>query len=165
VHTYKITISAMPILNWRVAFEKLNGFKMTRQLTLLLFLTISTSIFARHQFNKDIFKVDTVYSLSDVDTEPILEGGMESLYKKWNSLVKYPSQARRNKIEGRVFLSFIIDENGNMVETKVEKGIGYGCDEASVNALLKTGLKWTPAIKAGKNVKVKLFLPFVFKLN
>jgi periplasmic protein TonB len=136
---------------------------MNRLLTLMFFLTISTLTLAKSRLEPRLFEADTVYSLSDVDSEPIPEGGMESLYKKWNSFAKYPPQAKRHKIEGRVFLSFVIDENGNTIEPKVEKELGYGCDEAAVEALIKTKFKWTPATKAGKNVKVRLFLPFMFK--
>ena len=46
---------------------------------------------------------------------------MESLYKKWNSVVKYPAKARINNIEGKLFVSFIVDEMGNISDYKVEK--------------------------------------------
>jgi periplasmic protein TonB len=133
-------------------------------LTPLLAINL-TLTFATSQFDYKTLQSDTVYSYSDVDTRPTLEKGMESLYKKWNSYAKYPSQARRNKIEGKVFLSFVVDEKGNITEPKVEQGLGYGCDEAAIEALLKTGLKWTPGIKDGKNVKVRMVLPFAFRLK
>lgn len=137
---------------------------MTKFFTTIL-VTISTLTFAAPHFDRQSVPTDTVYSYSEVDTKPAPEKGMESLYKKWNFYAKYPSKARRNKIEGKVYVSCIIDENGELIESTVEKGLGYGCDEAAIAALQKTKLKWTPGTKGGKKVKVKMILPFTFRLN
>lgn len=134
-------------------------------ITIAAILTLPFLARARDKSIEIITVADTVYSLSDVDTQPQLEGGMQSLYDRWHDLVQYPPQAKKLKIEGRVFLSFIIDENGNMVDPKVLRGIRAGCDEAAIDALMKAGLKWTPATKGGQNVKVSMVLPFVFKLK
>jgi TonB family protein len=136
-----------------------------RKFLTVLFVILSTLTFATSKINNNAFKSDTIYSYDDVDTKPTVEKGMESLYKKWNSVVKYPAKARKNNIEGKLFVSFIVDEMGNISDHKVEQGLGYGCDEAAIEALVKTGLKWTPGIKDGKNVKVRIVLPFAFKLT
>jgi len=133
-------------------------------LTTLLFTIIFAS--RGYSFNEwEMIQTDTVYSLKDVDNEPEPEGGIEALYSKWNSLGTYPKEARRKGIEGRVLISFIIDEAGRMSDAKVEEGIGHGCDEVAVEALLKTGVKWIPAMKDNVKVKVRMVAPFVFRLK
>ena len=128
-------------------------------------IAICSLAFGASKYECSHLKTDTIYSYDEVDTKPTLEKGVESLYRKWNSVAKYPSEARRNGIEGSVFISFIINENGEIVEPKVLQGLGYGCDEAAVEALKKTKLKWTPGTKSGKNVKVKMVMPFAFRLT
>lgn len=107
----------------------------------------------------------TVYEASDVDTAPEPEGGFENLYKVWNSKVKYTLEAVEKGIEGRVFVRFVVDEQGQMSNFKIEQGLGYGLDDAALTGLEKTNLKWAAAEKEGKKVSVNMIMPFVFKLN
>jgi len=89
--------------------------------------------------------------------EPI--GGMYSIQSK----IKYPEDAKRNGVEGKVFIQAFIDEMGNVVETKVIKGAGYGLDEAALTAVKET--KFFPGKQKGKPVKVQVSIPIVFKLE
>ena len=52
--------------------------------------------------------------------EPI--GGLYAIQSK----IKYPEEAKRNGVEGKVFIQAFIDETGNVVEAKVIKGVGHG---------------------------------------
>lgn len=98
-----------------------------------------------------------VYEEADKMPEPV--GGIEAILKR----VVYPEDAKKNGIEGKVFLSTVIDESGNTTDIKVIKGAGNGLDEAAVNAL--KGVKFTPGEVDGKKVKVKIVLPVMFKLK
>lgn len=110
-------------------------------------------------------EIDTVYSYSDVDVKPIPVKGIEALYKKWRGIAKYPIEAKRKRIQGKVYVSFTVDETGNLIDLKVEQGIGHGCDEAAIKALSEIDLEWQPGVKNGEKVKVRMFLPFTFKLD
>lgn len=90
---------------------------------------------------------------------PGLIGGLSSIQEK----IRYPETAKEAGIEGRVFLQFIVDENGSVVDPIVVRGIGYGCDEAALEAL-KTA-RFTPGMQSGKPVQVKMSLPVVFRLR
>ncbi len=90
---------------------------------------------------------------------PEIEGGMAALAKN----IVYPNEAKENNIQGKVFVSAVIDENGNVISAKVIKGIGYGCDESAVEAVKKT--KFTPAKDKGKNVKVQITIPIMYALK
>ncbi len=89
--------------------------------------------------------------------EPI--GGLYAIQSK----IKYPEEAKRNGVEGKVFIQAFIDETGNVVEAKVIKGVGHGLDEAALEAVKQT--KFTPGKQKGKPVKVQVSIPIVFKLQ
>jgi protein TonB len=94
-----------------------------------------------------------------VEQEPELIGGIEGLQKK----VKYPDMAIRSNVSGRVYLQFIVNENGDVVDPFVVKGIGAGCDEAAL-AAIKTA-KFKPGKQRGKPVKVQYQIYITFRLR
>lgn len=89
--------------------------------------------------------------------EPI--GGMFSIQEK----IIYPEIAKRAGIEGKVFVLAFIDEKGNVVQAKIIKGIGAGCDEVALNAIKET--KFIPGGHNGRTVKTQVSIPIVFKLQ
>ncbi|MEO1049936.1 MAG: energy transducer TonB [Bacteroidota bacterium] len=99
-----------------------------------------------------------------VERMPEPDGGMSSFYEYVSKKMKYPSQARRMGIEGRVFVQFFIEEDGSLSEVTAIKGIGAGCDEEAVR-VLKNAPKWKPGKQRGRPVKVKMIIPIVFSLN
>jgi protein TonB len=99
----------------------------------------------------------SIYLSVDVMPEPI--GGISEIMKK----ITYPEEAKKNGIQGKVFVTAIIDETGKVMETSIEKGIGSGCDEVAEKAIAQTS--FTPGLLDGKKVKVRVVIPIMFKLN
>lgn len=93
-----------------------------------------------------------------VEEPPQPIGGLAAIQNK----IVYPIAAKRLGIEGKVLIQAIIDENGNVAKAKVIKGIGSGCDEAALDAVKSS--KFTPGKQRGKNVRVQITIPIVFKL-
>jgi TonB family protein len=94
------------------------------------------------------------------DEPPHPIGGFKEL-QRW---VYYPEIPRKTGVEGRVYVNVLINETGEVEETKVLKSLGdNGCDEAAVEAITK--VKWEPAKKDNKPVKVWVGIPVVFKLK
>ena len=89
---------------------------------------------------------------------PKLIGGLASVQDE----IIYPEEAKANGIEGQVIVQFIVDEQGNVTEPHVIRGIGSGCDKAALEAV-KTA-KFEPGKQRGKPVKVQFTLPITFKL-
>lgn len=89
--------------------------------------------------------------------EPI--GGIKAIQEK----IVYPEIAKRASVEGKVYILAFVDESGNVTKANVIKGIGAGCDEAALDAVLKT--KFKPGKQRGKPVKVQVSIPVVFKLQ
>ena len=94
---------------------------------------------------------------ADEMPEPI--GGLASIQKN----IRYPQLAKLAGIEGKVYVLAFLDEAGNVVNARVIKGIGAGCDEAALEAIKV--VKFTPARNNGEPVKVQVTIPIVFKLK
>ncbi|TGE05501.1 energy transducer TonB [Hymenobacter fodinae] len=82
-----------------------------------------------------------------------------------NKLVRYPAQAQSRQTEGVVFASFVIDETGRVINPRIVKGIGDGCDEEVVRVLQQTSGHWQPGVREGQPVKVRLTLPIRFAFD
>jgi periplasmic protein TonB len=94
-----------------------------------------------------------------VEEDPELIGGLEGLQRS----IRYPEIARKAGIEGRVFVQFVVDEKGNVIDPVVTRGIGGGCDEAALEAVRKA--KFKPGKQRGRPVKVQYSLPVTFRLQ
>jgi len=99
-----------------------------------------------------------------VDQLPEFPGGKKGLVDYLNANLKYPSEAKRNHIQGTVLVSFVVEKDGSITGTRVLNGIGGGCDEASIETINSMPL-WNPAIQDGKNVRVLFNLPITFVLR
>ena len=105
---------------------------------------------------------DSVYSV--VDQDPEFEGGLEALYKYLAENIKYPDQAKADKVEGRVFIRFVIETDGSVSGAEVLRGIGGGCDEEALRVV--QGMpNWKPGMVAGEPVRVQYNIPITFKLQ
>lgn len=94
-----------------------------------------------------------------VEQMPELIGGLPELQKK----IHYPEIAKKAGVEGRVIVQFIVDEQGNVIDPIVQRGIGAGCDEEAIRAIQQA--KFKPGKQRGKAVRVKMSLPISFKLK
>lgn len=106
--------------------------------------------------------VDQIFTIVEESAAP--EGGMKSFYKYIRKNLSYPRQAKRMGIEGKVFLSFIVDKDGSITNISVIRGIGGGCDEEATR-ILKEAPKWKPGKQRGRAVKQKMTFPINFKLK
>lgn len=92
-------------------------------------------------------------------------GGYPAFYRGHvKDNLKYPEQAIKEGIEGRVALQFIVSKDGSVSNVKVTQGIGAGCDEEAVR-ILKQSPKWQPAVHQGKPVKSKATIFISFKIK
>ena len=120
----------------------------------LSFPIIKEDTFPQNKATKQIFTI--------AEQNPEFIGGQLELYKWLARNIKYPLEAKKNKIEGRVFVKFVIEERGEIGDVKVMQGIGYGCDEEAAR-VVKNMPKWKPAMQNGKPVAIYYNMPIVFK--
>ncbi len=105
---------------------------------------------------------DDFVLVAEVNAEP--EGGMETLLKFLAKNIKYPRQAQKLGVEGKVLVQFIVNKDGSLTDFSVLKGVGAGCDEEAVR-VLREAKAWKPAKQRGRAVKQRIVLPVVFKLS
>ena len=94
-----------------------------------------------------------------VENMPELIGGLGSIQSK----IKYPEMAKKAGVEGRVIVQFVVDEEGNVQDPQVVRGLGAGLDEEALRAVKMA--KFKPGMQRGKPVKVKMSLPITFRLK
>lgn len=99
-----------------------------------------------------------------VEEEPEFPGGMEALYKYLGESIKYPQLAKENNIEGKVYVTFVVEKDGSIANPRILRDIGGGCGNEAVR-VVKAMPKWKAGKQRGKNVRVQFNLPVSFKLN
>ena len=105
---------------------------------------------------------DEVFKVVEVDPE--FPGGVEALYKYLADNIKYPEQAKKDGVQGRVFVRFVVEADGTVAEAEVLRGIGGGCDEEALR-VVNAMPKWKPGTVDGKPVRTQYNLPITFRLN
>lgn len=115
--------------------------------------------------------VESAHAVTAIETVvvaeemPEFEGGVAGLMRYVSQNIVYPPIAREIGKEGTVYVSFVVNEIGNVENVKVMRGIGYGCDEEVVRVVGKMP-RWKKAGKnAGHPVKVRFNIPVSFRLK
>ncbi|MDW3196145.1 MAG: energy transducer TonB [Cytophagales bacterium] len=106
-------------------------------------------------------KVDEIFDIVETLPEPI--GGYAAFYRFLAENLDYPKDALKNRVEGKVFVQFVIEKDGGLTNFKVLKGIGSSCDEEAIR-VLTTVPNWEPGKQRGRNVRVYRTIPIIFKL-
>jgi TonB family protein len=105
--------------------------------------------------------VDIVFTL--VDEQPSPQDGMASFYQYIRENLKYPQTAIENRVEGKVYVQFIVGKDGNIENARVIHGLGGECDEEAVRVVQQSP-QWNPGKNNGQPVKVRMILPITYKL-
>ncbi len=107
---------------------------------------------------------DGVYSRADV--MPMYPGGEDALQKFVEDNIEYPEQAIENGAEGDVRVVFTVDEKGKVTNIKAtgDNNVEYGMKEEAVEVMNKMPA-WTPGKVKGKNVKTRMTLPIVYRIE
>lgn len=138
----------------------------TKLVGLMLFLLCGCLplIAQQEQKTKPIEKVgkDGIYLV--VDKMPEFPGGSEALIKYLRESIKYPVEAQKNKIQGRVIIQFVVKEDGSLDMVKVARGVDPLLDAEALR-VVETMPKWIPGVEKGVPVKVRFTVPIMFSLN
>lgn len=101
-----------------------------------------------------------VYQLAD--EMPGFPGGDAAFAKFLRAKINYPTTALNHGASGKVHVSFVVDEQGHILDPKVVKGLGFGLDEEALR-LVRIMPWWNPGRIGGHPVKVAYTLPIVFR--
>lgn len=105
---------------------------------------------------------DEVFKVVEVDPE--FPGGLEALYKYLAENIKYPVMAKNNKVEGRVYITFVIEKDGNVSDAKVLRSVNEELDAEALR-VINAMPKWKPGMQQGVPVRVQYNIPITFKLQ
>jgi protein TonB len=94
-----------------------------------------------------------------VENMPELIGGLAAIQQN----IRYPEMAKKAGVEGRVIVQFVVDEEGNVLDPQVVRGLGAGLDEEALRAVQQA--KFTPGKQRGQPVRVRMSLPITFRLR
>jgi protein TonB len=97
------------------------------------------------------------------DAMPQYPGGYTAMNRYLFERLKYPASALSQKIEGRVWCSFIVAETGALTDIQVERSVYLSLDQEAVR-VLQAMPAWIPGTVRGFPARVKVYLPIVFKL-
>lgn len=95
---------------------------------------------------------------------PKFPGGDKALIEFLQKNVKYPVEAQKKGVEGRVVVSFVVEKDGSLTEIKTVKSVDPLLDEEAVR-VVSAMPKWEPGKQKGKPVRVKYNVPISFKLT
>jgi len=98
-----------------------------------------------------------------VEESPSFPGGDEARIRFLTDNIKYPQIARESSIQGTVYVTFVVEKNGNVTDVRILRGIGGGCDEEAVR-VIKAMPRWNPGKQRGKPVRVQFNMPIKFTL-
>lgn len=107
-------------------------------------------------------EVEEIFTI--VEDQPEFPGGIGAFYKYVATNLRYPAQARRMGIAGKVFVQFVVEKDGRLTDVQILKGIGAGCDEEALR-VIKKSKAWKPGRQRGRPVKVRMIIPINFRLG
>jgi protein TonB len=100
-----------------------------------------------------------------VEDMPKFRGGDINKFREWvQKRVRYPELAAENGIQGRVFISFVVETNGNVSNVTVTRSVDALLDDAAKEAVAASP-RWEPGMQRGRPVRVRYSIPIIFQLQ
>ncbi len=99
-----------------------------------------------------------------VETMPEFPGGEKAFYKFLSDNIKYPEKAKKDGIQGRVFVNFIVESDGSVTNVKILRGVSSELDNEAIR-VVKMMPKWKPGVQRGEKVRVTYNIPIKFTLD
>lgn len=100
----------------------------------------------------------------EYETAAEFPGGINKLIDYIGTNIRYPKSARRNGVEGKVYVQFVVDAEGNVQHVEVLKGVSPVIDEEAMR-VVKSIPQWRPAMVDGNKVNSFYTLPINFTIN
>lgn len=136
-----------------VDFAKANG-TVTNEITISSQDTVKTKITE---------KGELVYF--NVEVMPKFNGGASDSFRSFiQENLKYPIEAQKNKVSGRVFIQFDINSKGKVVNANVVRGADPDLDKEALRVVNSSPI-WEPGLEDGKPVTVRYTFPIAFSLK
>lgn len=99
-----------------------------------------------------------------VEVMPVFPGGIGALMKYLSENIKYPEEAKKENIQGRVNVAFIVNQDGSISDTRIIRGASPLLDAEALR-VIGCMPKWKPGMQKGKAVRVQYTVPVMFSLK
>jgi len=132
--------------------------KVFYQLILIIGLFISNPIILLAQIDS----TDDILITPEISPE--YPGGQEAMLNFIRNKISYTQEAKNRKINGKVYIEVVVNEDGSLSEFKVAKGLGYGLDSIAIN-IIRQMPNWSPGTILGKISKSKCLIPVQFVID
>lgn len=107
--------------------------------------------------------IGTVFQFAVIEDKPVFPEGMANLMKFIHANAKYPDIAKEKGIEGKVYVQFVINKQGEIINVFIARGIHPYLDNEALR-VVKSMPDWKPGRNRGKAVNVSYIVPVNFKL-
>ena len=98
-----------------------------------------------------------------LEDQPEFPGGEMAMLQFMAENLVYPESCKEQKIQGRVMVTFVVAKDGSVTETEVVKSVNPEIDAEALR-VVNSMPKWKPGKQNGKEVRVKMTVPVIFKL-
>jgi protein TonB len=122
----------------------------------------TTSVEVVPMEGEDLVPEDSVFII--VEEEPVFPGGISALLRTISQNIEYPEIAKETGTKGRVFVNFVVNQQGKVEQVKVIRGVDPLLDREAARVISNLP-DWTPGKQRGKPVKVAFTVPINFQLN
>lgn len=99
-----------------------------------------------------------------VEDMPEFPGGKDAMISYLVTNIKYPQEARTKGIQGRVFVTYIVEKDGTVTNVKILRGVDPLLDQEALR-VVSAMPKWSPGKQKGEAVRVQFNLPVKFALE
>lgn len=181
----KLSTSQLFNINFDDFFERFKLWNIFRRIALVIFLVFGLGLFSCKSKKEELVgKVApnqpllvAVITVNDsiIDQNPkghppglaiapYYKEGIKQMKEVIKKNLKYPEQARQNNIEGTVLVMFVISAKGEMASLRLQKKLGYGCDEEAIR-IAKLLTEWIPGQQEGVSIDMDFGLEINFSLK
>jgi TonB family protein len=124
----------------------------------------STSVTVKEFSMQDTVPAKDSKVFSAVEQVPEFSGGINAFAEYLRKNIRYPTEARKNKIQGRVIISFVVEKDGSLSNIRVMRGVSGDIDAEALR-VIQMSPQWKPGIQNGKLVRVAYSMPIAFTLS
>ena len=119
-------------------------------------ITVSAQKTVVAQKNQKVFDI--------VEQMPEYPGGQAALFEYFSKNIKYPADAEKKKVEGKVFVTFVVDTDGKITDVSLMRKVFPSLDAEAVR-VISAMPNWIPSKQKGQVVRVKYTVPIMFRLK
>ena len=100
----------------------------------------------------------------EVEVMPEFPGGMQAMIEYLYTNIKYPKDAIKQEVGGRVMVMFVVETDGSLSNVRVARKVFPSLDAEAVR-VVKSMPKWKPGKEKGRSVRVNFTMPIVFSVK